>query len=128
MNPVEKLQDLEIPLRGMEMAMSNSVRLLNGDDQLLKEGLHGLEEHVCSIIRKQVNNCDNNSVGTVPESNAESITKSLQTLQISQLPTTTQDLPSYFFLFCMKLLHSKSLPKPTTSTTARARSCFGQEK
>ncbi|TXG74021.1 hypothetical protein EZV62_002600 [Acer yangbiense] len=122
MNPVEKLQDLEIPLRGMEMAVSNStlsypVRLLNGDDQLLKEGLHGLEEHVCSIIMKQVNNCDNNPVSTVPESNAESVTKSLQTLQTSQLPTTTQDLPFYFFLFCMKLLHSKSLPKPTTSPT-----------
>ncbi|KAK3206221.1 hypothetical protein Dsin_020267 [Dipteronia sinensis] len=122
MNPVVKLQDLEIPLRGMEMAVSNStlsypVRLLSGDDQLLKEGLHGLEEHVCSIIMKQVNNCDNNSVSTVPESDAENLTESLQTLQTSQLPTTTQDLPSYFFLFCMKLLHSKLLPKPTTSPT-----------
>ncbi|KAK2643134.1 hypothetical protein Ddye_024897 [Dipteronia dyeriana] len=122
MNPVEKLQDLEIPLRGMEMAVTNStlsypVRLLNGDDQLLKEGLQGLEEHVCSIIMKQVNNCDNNSVSTVPESDAENVTKSLQTLQTSQLPTTTQDLPSYFFLFCMQLVHSKSLPKPTTCPT-----------
>ncbi|KAF2283422.1 hypothetical protein GH714_004117 [Hevea brasiliensis] len=50
---------------------------------------------------------------TVPESNAENIIESLQTLQI--IPTDDQDLCSLFFLFCMKLLHCKPLAKPITS-------------
>ncbi|KAL5750193.1 hypothetical protein ACOSP7_024796 [Xanthoceras sorbifolium] len=111
LNPVEKLQDLEIALKGMEMAVTSAaisypVRMLDGE---LKEGLLGLEEHICSII-KRVKSCLPCDSLTVPEPNAENVTKSLQALAI---PTTTQDLPSFFFLFCMKLLHSKSLPKPS---------------
>ncbi|KAG2673521.1 hypothetical protein I3760_13G095600 [Carya illinoinensis] len=48
---------------------------------------------------------------TVPESNAEDIMKSLQALQT--IPTAHQDLPSYFFLFCMKFLHCNLLAKPS---------------
>ncbi|XP_031268225.1 uncharacterized protein LOC116126686 [Pistacia vera] len=112
-NPGEKLQQLEILLRGMEMAVTSitsfPVRMVDGE---LKESVIRLQEHVCLTI-KQVKNYVTCDSLTVPESNGEDVTESLQTLQA--VPTAKQDLPPLFFLFCMKLLHSKSMPKPTIS-------------
>lgn len=112
-NPGERLQELEIPLRGMEMSLTSTssfpVRML---DQESKECLVQLKEYV-GLTQKQIKNCLACDSLTVPESNAENIIKYLQTLQT--VPKNHQDLPSLFFLFCMKLLHSKSFPKPTTS-------------
>ncbi|EEF31018.1 conserved hypothetical protein [Ricinus communis] len=112
MNPGEKLQELEIPLKGMEMALTGissfPVKMAEGET---KESLQ-LEEHV-SLTLKQIKNCLPCDSLTVPESKAETIIESLQTLQI--IPKATQDLSSLFFLFCMKLLHCKPLPKQTSS-------------
>lgn len=110
MNPGEKLQDLEIPLKGMQMAVTSvtsfPVQILDGE---LKECVKKLDEHI-SLTIKQAQSCDSL---TVPESNAEDIMKFLQTLQ--NIPTTTQELSSYFFLFCMKLLQWKSSPNQSTN-------------
>ncbi|KAJ4725848.1 p-hydroxybenzoic acid efflux pump subunit aaeB [Melia azedarach] len=107
MNPGEMLQDVQLPLRGMEMAvtgiLSFPVQMLDGE---LKEVLLPLEERIALSLKK--------AKSCLPcESNSENIMKFLQTLP--SIPKTTQDLPSFFFLFCMKLLHSKSLPKPSCS-------------
>ncbi|KAG6681504.1 hypothetical protein I3842_13G096400 [Carya illinoinensis] len=90
-------QDIMTPFRGMEMALTGNssypARIMGGE--LKDESMSSLP-------------CD---PPTVPESNAEDIMKSLQALQT--IPTAHQDLPSYFFLFCMKFLHCNLLAKPS---------------
>ncbi|XWS53151.1 hypothetical protein CRYUN_Cryun11dG0133100 [Craigia yunnanensis] len=113
MNSGEKLQDIEMALRGMEIALEITPSfpgrlMLDGE---LKDGLLRLEDHISLTIKQAKSFLPGDSL-TVPESNAEDIMKLLQTLQT--IPPAHQDLPSFFFLFCMKLLHGKSLPKPTT--------------
>ena len=115
LNPGERLQELEIPLRGMEIALTSTssfpIRMLEAET---KQGLVQLEEHI-SLTLKQIKNCFPRDSLTVPESNADKIMESLQTLQAT-IPTNHEDLPSFFFLFCTKLLQSRSLAKPITST------------
>ncbi|XVE79612.1 hypothetical protein DITRI_Ditri14bG0072300 [Diplodiscus trichospermus] len=113
-NSGEKLQDMEMALRGMEIALENVPSFpgrltLDGE---LKDGLLRLEDHICLTIKKAKSFLPGDSL-TVPESNAEDIMKFLQTLQT--IPPTHQDLPSFFFLFCMELLHFKSSSKATTN-------------
>uniref|UniRef100_A0A6N2KDE1 Integral membrane bound transporter domain-containing protein n=1 Tax=Salix viminalis TaxID=40686 RepID=A0A6N2KDE1_SALVM len=120
-NPGERLEELEIPLRGMEMALTSCtaslpVRILDG------ETIYGpvqLEENV-SLTQKQIKNCLLRDSLTAPESNAGNLVESHQTLQT--ISTRHQDLPSFFFLFCMKLLHCKSLAKPITPTQQKGSS------
>jgi len=111
MNSGDRLQDIEIALRGMEIALESTPpftagRLLDGE---FKAGLLKLEEHISLTTKQAKSYLPGNSL-TVPESNAETIMKFLQTLQTISL--THQNLPCLFFLFCMKLLHNKSLLKP----------------
>ncbi|GLU02388.1 hypothetical protein SLE2022_196400 [Rubroshorea leprosula] len=106
-NSREKLLEIEIALKGMEMALENfpsfpPPRIML--DAELKDGLLKLEEHM-TISIKQAKNCSPCVSLTIPESNAENIMNFLQTLQT--IPQTHQELPSFFFLFCAKLLHSK---------------------
>ncbi|KAB5540793.1 hypothetical protein DKX38_013767 [Salix brachista] len=120
-NPGERLQELEIPLRGMEMALTSCtaslpVRILDGET---KYGPIQLEENV-SLTQKQIKNCLLRDSLTAPESNAGNLVESHQTLQT--ISTRHQDLPSFFFLFCMKLLHCKSLAKPITPTQQKGSS------
>ncbi|KAH0750057.1 hypothetical protein KY290_029289 [Solanum tuberosum] len=67
-NPGSRFEDVQTPLRGMEIALDNSpsfpVEILNSDQ---KSVLHMLGEH----IPKQVNNMSLESSATVPESNQE---------------------------------------------------------
>ncbi|KAH0659729.1 hypothetical protein KY289_028477 [Solanum tuberosum] len=67
-NPGSRFQDVQTPLRGMEIALDNSpsfpVEILNSDQ---KSVLHILGDH----IPKQVNNISLESSATVPESNQE---------------------------------------------------------
>ncbi|CAN8247358.1 unnamed protein product [Cochlearia groenlandica] len=107
-NKGEKLQSMEIALRGMEMVLSNKspipARLLVGE---VKEGLKNIQERVILSI-KRVNNTPQPSV--TPETDQEKPDECLQTLQ--EIPETPQDLPFYFFLFCFRLLETISLAKP----------------
>ncbi|XP_055835325.1 uncharacterized protein LOC129903837 [Solanum dulcamara] len=102
-NPGDKFQEIQTPLRGMEIALENSpVSILNIID--LKDGLEKLGDH----ISKQIKNMSiDESPATVPESNANDAEKFLQTLQTMQ--PTKKDLPSLFFLFCLKLLLNKPI-------------------
>ncbi|XP_018843978.1 uncharacterized protein LOC109008363 [Juglans regia] len=107
-------QDIMTPFRGMEMALTRNssypARIMDGE---LKDGLLRFEELLCLFIKESKSSlpCD---PPTVPESNAEDIMKSLQAA-LQTIPTAHQDLPSYFFLFCMKLLHCNLLAKPSAS-------------
>ncbi|KAJ7947678.1 p-hydroxybenzoic acid efflux pump subunit aaeB [Quillaja saponaria] len=104
----ERLQELDTPLRGMEMALSSihsyPVRILNEE---FKCGLNGLEEHLSLTIKQAQKCCLHCDSLTVPEPSAKCVTKFLQSFD--SIPTTHQELPFFFFLFCTKLLHKKSM-------------------
>ncbi|XP_055831704.1 uncharacterized protein LOC129900710 [Solanum dulcamara] len=110
-NPGNRFQDLQTPLRGMEIALDNSppfpIGILNSEQ---KSVLHMLGEH----ISKQVNNMSLESSATVPESNQENTQKFFQALQ-----PTKQDLPSLFFLFCLNLLLNKPNANSPSSTNPK---------
>lgn len=101
-NAGDRLQDREIIFRGMEMALTSTssypVKMLDGE---LKDGLLRL------FIKQAESFLPFDPVTTIPESEDHHILKSLPTLQT--IPITHQDLPSFFFLFCMNFLHNKSI-------------------
>lgn len=104
----EKLQSMEIALRGMEMVLASKspipASLLAGE---VKDGLKNIQERVILSIRR-VNNSPQPSV--TPETDPEKPDECLQTLQ--EIPGTPQDLSFYFFLFCLRLLETISMAKP----------------
>lgn len=107
-NKGEKLQSMEIALRGMEMVVASKSpipsSLLAGE---VKEDLKNIQERVILSI-KRVNNSRQPSV--TPESDPKKPDECLQTLQ--EIPETPQDLPFYFFLFCIRLLEIITMAKP----------------
>ncbi|KAL9238789.1 hypothetical protein vseg_013166 [Gypsophila vaccaria] len=104
MNPGDKLQELETSLRGMEIAIS-SLTSLSPMDERLKDEIGGLERQINQHLDELINRipCE---TSTFPESNAGNATDFIQTLHTP--PSNETDLPLYFFLFCMKLLHTQS--------------------
>ncbi|TKY48436.1 hypothetical protein E2542_SST25855 [Spatholobus suberectus] len=109
---IERLKEVDTNLRGMELALTctNSFPI-NILDEELKQGLNNLEEHVSLNIKQAKQSLRSGSL-TVPESNAKSITHFLHSLHT--IPTTHQELPIFFFLFCAKLLRKKSLTEAPT--------------
>ncbi|XP_004295928.1 PREDICTED: uncharacterized protein LOC101294054 [Fragaria vesca subsp. vesca] len=115
-NPGNRLRGLEIPLKGMEMALSITpsfpVGVVDGDGEL-KSALLKLVEEQMSL---------NTSIPcedaiTVPESKPEIDIRCLQTLQT--IPQTLQNLPPFFFLFCISLLHGNLSATSSSATTAQ---------
>ncbi|PON51453.1 P-hydroxybenzoic acid efflux pump subunit [Trema orientale] len=113
MNPGDKMQDLEVPLRGLELALKNTpsfpVKILNGE---LKDGLFSMENN---MNLGTYGGIQLNDSLTVPES-VEEDKRFLQTVP-NDIPPTHQDLASFFFLFCMKLLHMKKLASKVVPDT-----------
>ena len=96
MNSGEKLQDMEMALRGMEIALESTPSfpgrlMLDGE---LKDGLLRLEDHI-SLTIKQVKGFLPGDSLTVPESNAEVPPNA------SNNPTN----PPRFTLFFLLILH-----------------------
>ncbi|KAG2371331.1 uncharacterized protein HKW66_Vig0215050 [Vigna angularis] len=108
LSQIERLQEIDNNLRGMELAFtctnSFTINILN---QNLKHGLNNLEEHISLTIKQPKQGL------TVPESNAKDLTLFLQSLQT--IPTTHQELPIFFLLFCTQLLHKKPFTLAPTS-------------
>ncbi|KAK8701347.1 hypothetical protein V6N13_019734 [Hibiscus sabdariffa] len=120
MNSGEKLREIEMALRGMEIALESIPSFpekLMVDGGELKHGLLRLEDHIISTIKQAKSFIPGDSI-TVPVSNDEDVIKFLQTLEA--VPETHQGLPTFFFLFCMNLLHREWLPKPTTKTPVQS--------
>ncbi|XP_050370749.1 uncharacterized protein LOC126788781 [Argentina anserina] len=110
-NPADRLQALEIPLKGMEMALSSTPSFPVGvADGELKSCLLKLAKDQMSLNRSIP--CED--AVTVPESNPEVDIRCLQALQT--IPQTHQDLPPFFFLFCINLFHGKMLAPSSGST------------
>ncbi|XP_065868420.1 uncharacterized protein [Euphorbia lathyris] len=117
-NSAARLQEVEIPLKGMEMALNTissfPVRMMEGEN---KASSQQLKEHLNLTLKQMKNTSPNCDSVTVPESNAQTITQSFQTLQI--IPEDHKDLTSLFFLFCIKLLRSKPpVSKPETDLSS----------
>ncbi|KAH6760910.1 P-hydroxybenzoic acid efflux pump subunit [Perilla frutescens var. frutescens] len=114
-NPGEKLQGLETILRGMENAVENCsefpVPLLNTQ---LKDDIVTVEEKILNQVK---NMAVQNSV--LPQSDEDremDNCKFLQTLHETS-STSLKDLPSLFFVFCLKLLLQT---KPSSNDAAAA--------
>lgn len=115
MKPGDILQDTEIPLRGMDIALNTipsfPAPILNQD---LKDSLLKLEDRIDLTLRQIYNTSLPYDSSTAPESNAHnSATKSLQTL--CSISPTHKDLPSLFFLFCFKLLQNGLIDAPSSN-------------
>ncbi|XP_010557280.1 PREDICTED: uncharacterized protein LOC104826334 [Tarenaya hassleriana] len=123
-NTGDKLRSMEIALRGMEMALTNTysfpATLLSGE---VKDGLTKIQEGVTLAI-KRANNSLQPSVN--PESDPDSAAGCFQTLQ--EFPGMHQDLPFYFFLFCMKLLENISMANPDNSKDKKPEVSSKEEK
>ncbi|WCJ41195.1 hypothetical protein M5689_022077 [Euphorbia peplus] len=118
-NSAARLQEVETSLKGMEMALNSissyPVKMMELDHLHNNSSSQQLSQHV-NLTLKQMKNTSPSDSLTVPQSNAENITHSFQTLQI--IPQDHQDLTSLFFLFCIKLLRNKphvSQPEPPVS-------------
>ncbi|XP_008457498.2 uncharacterized protein LOC103497175 [Cucumis melo] len=116
----EKLEDLEMALNGMELALSKipSYPIQNNPQnyQTLKHDLNNLENQI-NLSLKQANTYFSPSDSlTFPEVNVDddktTIINTLKSIQI--IPTNHQDLPHFFFIFCMKLLYKKTQIKIPT--------------
>ncbi|KAI3750037.1 hypothetical protein L2E82_20661 [Cichorium intybus] len=113
-NTVEKLQDIEMPIQGLQMALchihSFPPQIL---DQDLKDNLHKLQENIL-LTFDQLKSCMPFDLATFPETNLEN-----PMLSLHSFPQTHKDLSSFFFLFCSKLLQRKmtesSPTKPPSS-------------
>ncbi|KAK6926941.1 hypothetical protein RJ641_008660 [Dillenia turbinata] len=109
----DKLEKLEMPMKGMEIALTSTKFPQEILDENLKHCVSGLERHIFLRLNQMKSPpFVNSSSGTVPESNVENMTAHINCL-------TNKNLSSLFFLFCLKLLHRKAVtspPNPTSST------------
>lgn len=104
-NPGDLFQELDTPLRGMEIALSSSSVPISILDEELEEGVNRVEGEITrnlELIKSHLP-CE---TSTVPESNSGLVMDVLQDIESS--PSNEKDLPSFFFLFCMKLLYTQS--------------------
>ncbi|KAL6142085.1 hypothetical protein ACLB2K_060368 [Fragaria x ananassa] len=96
-----RLQEMEIPIRGMEMALSSSSSFPPG---MIDEGLrdHLRNSQLQISLKLQSKYSVPSEATTVPEGEREVLDKPLLTNKTTT--TTHQDLPALFFLYCMELL------------------------
>lgn len=100
-NPGQTLQGLETILKGMENALENCFEFPVGVmSSELKHDMISLQDQILNQIKSIALE---NSI--VPEKNNN---KFLQTLHAPSM--SIKHLPCFFFIFCLKLLHTKSSP------------------
>ncbi|XP_021716188.1 uncharacterized protein LOC110684092 [Chenopodium quinoa] len=104
-NPGDRFQELETPLRGMDIALSNTKVPISIVDEQLKDGMDLIEGEISQNLHQLKSHTPSETI-TVPESTEGQVMGFLQKLETP--PSNEKDLPSYFFFFCMKLLHSQS--------------------
>ncbi|XP_073047648.1 uncharacterized protein [Primulina eburnea] len=102
-NSGKNLRNLETALKGMEISLTNCtefpVKMLGSE---LKNDVALMEEEFLN----QVKNIAVEKT-TLPQSDMVTDSNLLPTLQTSCVPFTIKDLPSLFFIFCLKLIHFK---------------------
>ncbi|KAG9444960.1 hypothetical protein H6P81_016300 [Aristolochia fimbriata] len=124
--PSERLQALATPMKGMEMALTTSspsfplLQLIADDDSagIFENNLQNFTNRISlrlMQLKHTYPHCRDSS--TVVH---ESPDKSLQQYYSSfrDIIPNTEYLPSFFFLFCMNLLHDELFSSPTAKTNA----------
>ncbi|PSR98262.1 P-hydroxybenzoic acid efflux pump subunit AaeB like [Actinidia chinensis var. chinensis] len=102
-NPGDRLQDMEIPVRGMEMALTSSPYFpLSFIDQELGEVLMGLEVQIGLKLEQAKCFLPINEMTATKPTKGELFNKFLESIRITN--PTSKDLPTIFFLSCIKLL------------------------
>ncbi|KAK2657924.1 hypothetical protein Ddye_010976 [Dipteronia dyeriana] len=103
-DPTEKLQELEIPIKGMELALTSCpsfpVRLI---DQELRDVLQFFKEEVISLKLEEAKCYASFDATTAPETKKECIDKPLWTFKTI---SPTEDVPAFFFFYCLELLRN----------------------
>ncbi|MED6120849.1 hypothetical protein PIB30_024874 [Stylosanthes scabra] len=101
--PMKRLQQIDTNLRGMELALKTTnsfpINLMSLNEDL-KHDLTTLEEHVTLTTK-------HGPSLTVPESTTKKAT-TIFLQSFHTIPATHQDLPTYFFFFCAKLLQNNT--------------------
>ncbi|KAL5992011.1 hypothetical protein ACLOJK_012924 [Asimina triloba] len=123
-SPSDRLQMLEMPLKGMDLALTSCPNFPTKDEQL-RHHVISLAEGI-SLKLKQMHcsqPCDPSNAPEMPPK--ELLPKSHQSPQVS-FPTI-QDLPSHFFLFCMRLLHDEFLATPTIENSLKSGKISAEE-
>ncbi|KAK3226425.1 hypothetical protein Dsin_006287 [Dipteronia sinensis] len=102
-DPTEKLQELEIPIKGMELALTSCPSFPVGlIDQYLRDVLQILKAQVGLKI-EQAKCYASFDATTAPETKKECIDKSLWNLKTI---SSTEDVPAFFFFYCLELLRN----------------------
>ncbi|KAJ4704728.1 p-hydroxybenzoic acid efflux pump subunit aaeB [Melia azedarach] len=100
-DPREKLQELEVPIRGMELALTSCPSFPVGMiDEELRDVLHSLKADI-GLKLEQVKCYASFDATTAPEIKKECVHKSLRALKNI---SSTEDVPASFFFYCMELL------------------------
>ncbi|KAL8252877.1 hypothetical protein R6Q59_036570 [Mikania micrantha] len=110
MKTAEKLQATEMPIKGLLIALHNihsfPPQIL---DQDLNDHMQNLQENITQTF-DQIKSCKPFDLATFPESNLENLL-----LFPHSFPQSHKELPSFFFLFCCKLLQRKMANSPVTN-------------
>ncbi|XP_047323404.1 uncharacterized protein LOC124927100 [Impatiens glandulifera] len=133
MNPGDRFQGLEAPLRGMEMALAclqSSQRPVQTLQQELKDEILLMENRFTQTLKRE--NCNatlpfdhasSTSLSKDSESNdVDNPTMFFQTLQ------NLQDLPTIFFMFCLNLLVNKPMANSSTKICETKQGTEEEEK
>lgn len=101
MDPREKLQELEIPIRGMELALTSCPSFPVGMiDEDLRDVLQSLKAEI-GLKLEQAKCSASFDATTAPETEKNCKDKSLWSLKAI---SSTEDVPASFFFYCIKLL------------------------
>ncbi|KAK9169917.1 hypothetical protein Syun_002057 [Stephania yunnanensis] len=108
LNSSDRLQALELPLKGMEIALTSCPSFPVGvaGDENLKTLLLGLEEHITRALSQAKGIGPSESLTESETTKGDVSDNFLQTLHSATFPSGN-DLPSFFFLFCMKLMDGR---------------------
>ncbi|KAH7553667.1 hypothetical protein JRO89_XS12G0040200 [Xanthoceras sorbifolium] len=113
-DPRERLQELEIPIKGMELALTSCPSFPVGMiDQELRDDLQFLKAQIGLKLEqaKCYASFDASNATTAPETKRECIDKLLWTLKTI---SSTEDVLAFFFFYCLELLHNGLPIAPNT--------------
>ncbi|KAF5737156.1 hypothetical protein HS088_TW13G00034 [Tripterygium wilfordii] len=125
-DPGEKLQGVEILMRGMGIAINSQRSFPVGIiDEELRHVLQSMKANI--NLKLEHAKCFTPFSTTVPEMKGETSEQPYSLLHRINA-TTHEDLPSFFFLYCMELLQDNShISRPPTCTPANPQNSDAKE-
>lgn len=107
-NPGDRLQEMETPIRGLEIAIASCPSFPIGIiDEELRSVILQLEAQLHLKLGQATSFMPSDAM-TVPESKGELINAHESLNRLSTISPTQKDLPSFFFLSCLRLLLTDS--------------------